>query len=164
MFDELIDANRVYADNFPLQDVAPIAAKHFCLVTCMDSRIAPLASLGLVPGDAKILRNAGGRVTDDVLRSLVLATSFLSVTHVAVMQHTDCALANRTEADVVSHLPASQANNASDWQFLAMPDPDACLRSDVERIRTCAVLPDGVLVEGWRYDVRNGRITQVVVN
>ena len=74
MFDELLAANTSYADEFLLEGIAPVAARGFALVTCMDSRIEPLTMLGLHPGDAKILRNAGARVTPDVLRSLVLAT------------------------------------------------------------------------------------------
>ena len=90
MFDELLAANRRYASGFRLQGIPGAAAKGFGLVTCMDSRIEPLVMLGLSQGDAKILRNAGGRVTSDVLRSLVLATTFLGVEYVAVMHHTDC--------------------------------------------------------------------------
>src|SRR5665811_158219 len=92
MFDDLLAANRRYSTAFALQDIAGIAAKGFGLVTCIDSRIEPLTMLGLQPGDAKILRNAGGRVTSDVLRSLVLATTFLGVDRVCVIQHTDCRL------------------------------------------------------------------------
>ena len=99
MMDDLLEANRAYASGFSLAGIAPRAEKGFALVTCMDSRIEPLTMLGLAPGDAKILRNAGGRVTTDVLRSLILATSFLGVDRIAVMQHTDCALAHRSDAD-----------------------------------------------------------------
>lgn len=92
MFEELLAANHRYASGFSLQGIPGAAGKGFGLVTCMDSRIEPLVMLGLSPGDAKILRNAGGRVTSDVLRSLVLATTFLGVEFVAVMHHTDCAV------------------------------------------------------------------------
>src|SRR5580704_10612547 len=105
MFDDLLRENQRYAAHFGLAGVPARAAKAFALVTCMDSRIEPLAMLGLRPGDAKILRNAGGRVSTDVLRSLILATSFLGVHRIAVMQHTDCALADRSDADVRSELP-----------------------------------------------------------
>ncbi len=119
-----------------------MAARGFALVTCMDSRIEPLTMLGLHPGDAKILRNAGGRVTPDVLRSLVLATRFLGVTEVAVMQHTNCALADQTDDDVRTRLGAEGTHGVEEWEFLAMPDPDGALRTDVAVLRNCPQLPD----------------------
>ena len=105
-----------------------MAARGFALVTCMDSRIEPLTMLGLHPGDAKILRNAGARVTPDVIRSLVLATQFLEVREIAVMQHTNCALAHESDAAVRSRLgDAGTSIGVDDWEFLAMPDPDDAL-------------------------------------
>lgn len=162
MFDDLLAANRQYARTFVLQDIPGRAAKGFGLVTCMDSRIEPLTMLGLHPGDAKILRNAGGRVTPDVLRSLVLATTYLGVTHVAVMHHTDCALARGGEAELRSGLSEKQAIHSEGWDFLTMDDPDEALAEDVDAVRTCAVLPDGVRIEGWRYDVQSGLVDRVV--
>ena len=135
----------------------------FALVTCMDSRIEPLAMLGLGPGDAKILRNAGGRVTGDVLRSLVLAATFLGVREIAVMQHTDCALGDQTDDEVRAGLGAEGTEGVPDgWEALAMPEPDQALRADVGVVRSCTLLPGGVRVEGWRYDVGSGRIRRVV--
>jgi carbonic anhydrase len=169
MFDDLLDANRRYASGFGLAGIAARAAKGFGLVTCMDSRIEPLAMLGLGPGDAKILRNAGGRVTPDVLRSLVLATRFLEVREIAVMQHTRCALAHRSEGDIRTDLATQGAELAipggevgEPWDFLAMPEPDSALRADVEAVRACDLLAPGVRVEGWRYDVDTGEITRLI--
>ncbi|HXA30829.1 MAG TPA: carbonic anhydrase [Acidimicrobiales bacterium] len=162
MFNDLLAANRQYARTFSLQDIPGRAAKGFGLVTCIDSRIEPLTMLGLHPGDAKILRNAGGRVTPDVLRSLVLATTFLGVTHVAVMHHTDCALARGGEAELRSGLSETQAANSKGWDFLTMDDPDEALAEDVDAVRTCAVLPDGVRIEGWRYDVQSGVVDRII--
>jgi carbonic anhydrase len=162
MMDDLLEANRAYASGFSLAGIPPRAEKGFALVTCMDSRIEPLAMLGLSPGDAKILRNAGGRITTDVLRSLILATSFLGVHRIAVMQHTDCALANRSDADVRSELPPAVREDAGAWEFLAMPDPDAALRYDVGLVRACPLLPAEVRVEGWRYRVETGVVERVL--
>ncbi|MCL4446131.1 MAG: carbonic anhydrase [Actinobacteria bacterium] len=162
MFSDLLDANRAYAKSFSLQGVPPSAAKGFALVTCMDSRIEPLTMLGLAPGDAKIMRNAGGRVTNDVLRSLVLATTFLGVTEIAVMQHTKCALANRNDDEIKKDLSEDQIGLCASWEFLAMPDPADALRADVEAIRKCAALPTGVAVEGWRYDVDTGVVERLI--
>jgi len=162
MFDDLLEANSRYTLNFSLGGLPASAAKGFALVTCMDSRIEPLTMLGLQPGDAKILRNAGGRVTRDVLRSLVLATSFLGVTEIAVMQHTRCAIAGRTDESIRTELPPELAERAKGWELLAMPDPDRALAQDVEAVRTCDLLPVGVRVEGWRYSVDDGLVTRVV--
>jgi len=162
MFDDMLEANSRYALSFSLGELQPRAAKGFALVTCMDSRIEPLTMLGLQPGDAKILRNAGGRVTRDVLRSLVLATSFLGVTEIAVMQHTRCAIAGRTDESIRADLPPERAERAKGWELLAMPDPDQALAQDVEAVRTCDLLPAGVRVEGWRYSVDDGLVTRVI--
>jgi carbonic anhydrase len=162
MFDDLLRANRRYVSEFALAGIPARAAKEFALVTCMDSRIEPLAMLGLVPGDAKILRNAGGRVTPDVLRSLVLGTNFLGVRRIAIMQHNDCALAHRTDGDVRSDLAADRARESETWEFLTMPDPDEALRVDVDAVRTCTLLADGVRVEGWRYRVETGEVVQLI--
>ncbi len=162
MMDDLLQDNRTYAATFSLAGISARADKGFALVTCMDSRIEPLTMLGLVPGDAKILRNAGGRVTEDVLRSLALATNLLGVDRIAVMQHTDCALANRDDPTVRSSLPEELREEAANWTFLAMPQPDAALGDDVERVRTCPLLPAGIHVEGWRYHVDTGVVEQVL--
>jgi len=162
MFDDLLTANSEYARTFDLRGIPPVAARGFALVTCMDSRIEPLTMLGLHPGDAKILRNAGGRVTPDVIRSLILATRFLDVGEIAVMQHTNCALADQSEAGVHERLNASGATGIDDVAFLAMPDPDGALVADVELLRGCAQLASGTRIEGWRYDVGTGRIDRIV--
>ena len=156
--DDLLAANRTYMSTFDLGDLTAPAAKGLALVTCMDSRIEPLRMLGLVPGDAKIVRNAGGRVTHDALRSLILATHLLGVHRIAVMHHTGCAMTQRTDEDIRSVLPAE----AAEWEFLTMADPDAALRDDVEQVRACSLIPAGTHVEGWRYHVESGLVEPVV--
>ena len=162
MFEDLLNANEQYARTFSLAGLEPAAAKHFALVTCIDSRIEPLAALGLRPGDAKILRNAGGRVTDDVLRSLVTAVALLGVRRIAVMHHTACALAGRSDAQIRSTIRAATGTDLGQMWLGAMPDPGAALAADVEAIRACQNIPSGVAVAGWRYDVQTGEVTQVV--
>ncbi|HSL65209.1 MAG TPA: carbonic anhydrase, partial [Gaiellaceae bacterium] len=92
-FADVLAANEAYARDFRLAALHGRAAKGLALLTCMDSRVEPLSMLGLLPGDAKIFRNAGARVTEDVLRTLVLATSLLGVDRVMVVAHTDCRMA-----------------------------------------------------------------------
>jgi len=162
MFEELLEANADYASSFTHAGIDGRAAKAFCLVTCMDTRIEPLGALGLSVGDAKILRNAGGRVTEDVLRSLVLATNFLGVRAVAVMHHTGCALANSDDSKIADALGERQRAATKGWSWLSMPDPDAALSTDVEAIRGCGGLAEGVSVEGWRLDVDTGAISRLI--
>ena len=162
VFDDLLAANRRYASGFAYRGVPPRAAAGFGLITCMDTRIEPLAAFGLVVGDAKIVRNAGGRVTSDALRSMVLASSFLGVTAIAVMHHTGCALAGTTDEELLASLPEGQRRHLSGASLLAMPDPDAALAEDVRRLRACAAMPEGVQFEGWRYDVDTGEVARLI--
>src|SRR3954451_21824202 len=99
-FDDVLEANEAYVAGFQLAGLQARAARGLAVLTCMDSRIEPLAMLGLGPGDAKILRNAGARVTDDVLRTLVLASYLLGVDRVMVIAHTDCRMTAGAEEDV----------------------------------------------------------------
>lgn len=162
MFDEFLAANADYASRFAHAGMTPQATKGLCVVTCMDTRIDPLAILGLAVGDSKILRNAGGRVTPDVLRSLVLATNFLGVRAVAVMHHAGCALAGSGDEKFTDALSPDQRAATAGWAWLSMPDPDAALAEDVSAVKACAGLAAGVTVEGWRYDVETGLVSRVI--
>lgn len=161
MFDDLLEANERYAQTFAYGELEAPAAKRFALVTCIDSRLEPLPMLGLVPGDAKIVRNAGGRVNDEVLRSLILATNLLDVERVAVMQHTRCAAASKSQEEFAAAISEATGRDVDGWDFQAIDDPDEVLRADVEKVRACPLVPDDVVVVGWRYDVRTGRIAEV---
>src|SRR3954447_7273627 len=99
-FIDVLAANAEYVRTFPNAGLPAVAARGLAVVTCMDSRIEPLAALGLGPGDAKILRNAGARVTGDVLRTLVLAVALLEVERILVMPHTRCRMAGQEETEV----------------------------------------------------------------
>jgi carbonic anhydrase len=127
----------------------------------MDSRIEPLRMLGLRPGDAKILRNAGARVTDDVLRTLVLATFLLGVDRVMVVAHTDCRMAGGTEEDVHAAVEEAGGPDTRSLAFLVTADQEETLRDDVQRIRSSPYLSDRVEVGGFLYDVDSGRLTQI---
>jgi carbonic anhydrase len=161
MFDDVLAANANYTERFTLAELAPRAARGLAVVTCIDSRIEPLQMLGLQPGDAKILRNAGGRVTPDVLRSLILATSLLSVRRVAVIHHTECALIS-TGTHLEAAVSQAIGRPVDGWDFLPIGDPDIDLAGDVDLIRSCASLATDVAVGGFRYDIRTGRLHEVV--
>ena len=120
-FSDLESANREFVASFVPEGQSGRAAKGLAIVTCMDSRIAPLAIVGMKPGDAKILRNAGARVTDDVLRTLVLATHLLGVNRVLVMPHTDCRMATGTEPEIHKAIFDAQALTLEVWRFERLP-------------------------------------------
>lgn len=162
MYDDLLAANADYASRFPYAALQGRPVKPFCLLTCMDTRIDPMEILGLSVGDAKILRNAGGRVTPDVLRSMVLAATFLGVTGFAVMHHTKCALAGSEDASVTNAMSDQQRAATKGWSWLSMPDPDVALSEDVDAVRSCRGLPPGSSVEGWRYDVETGLVARLI--
>ncbi|MDX3106993.1 beta-class carbonic anhydrase [Nonomuraea angiospora] len=157
-FDDLYDANTRFAEKFGDSGLTGRAGRGLAVVTCMDSRIDPLGLLGLKPGDAKILRNAGARVTDDVLRTLVLAVYLLGVERVLVMPHTDCGMSKVTDPDVHA-LTQERGVDTRSLEFHTVPDQSEALRHDLTRIRTSPFLPEGMPIAGAIYDVRTGRLT-----
>ncbi len=160
-FDDVLAANDAYADSFALQGLPGRARKGLAVVTCMDSRIEPLAMLGLRPGDAKILRNAGARVTEDVLRTLVLAAHLLGVDRVMVVPHTECKMASATDDEVYALIQEISGTDARSLDFGLVEDQLETLRDDVQRIRSWPFLPHAFEVAGFRYDVDTGRLEHV---
>ena len=161
-FEDLLGSNARYADDFPLSGFDGVAHAGIAVVTCMDSRIDPLGLLGLQPGDAKILRNAGGRITDQTLSALVLAVHLLGVDRVLVIPHTRCAMATASEAELREQVGGASGQDASAETFGAVADQEATLRADVARVRAHPLVPDSVAVGGFRYDVDTGRLEQLV--
>jgi carbonic anhydrase len=159
-FDDLMAANKEFSATFTHSALTGKAARGLAVVTCMDSRIDPLGVFGLKPGDAKILRNAGARVTDDVLRTLVLAVYLLGVNRVLVMPHTDCGMAKSTDDDVHA-LAAQHGVDTRSLDFHTVPDQDAALRHDLTRIRTSPFLPPDLAIGGAIYDVHTGKLMPV---
>lgn len=158
VFGDILAGNEAYAADFPGTGLSGRARMGLALVTCMDSRIEPLQLLGMEQGDVKILRNAGARVTDDVLRTLVLATYLLDVNRVLVMPHTHCKMASATEEQI--HQQIFDESGVDTWsvEFRTVPDQEEALAYDVRRIRSYPFLPEGLVVAGAIYDVHTGRI------
>jgi carbonic anhydrase len=161
MFDDLLEANARFRAAFHDTGLKGTAAKGLAVLTCIDSRIDPLAMLGLRAGDAKIIRNAGARVTVDALRSLVLAVNLLGVTRVCVVQHTDCAMVGKTDDDIRARIAAERGADAQGWEFLATTDRDAALDEDLARISSCPLLPPDLQVGAFVFDVRTGALDRV---
>jgi carbonic anhydrase len=159
-FDDLLAANRDFADSFTLSGFDGIAHAGVAIVTCMDSRLDPLNMVGLKPGDAKIFRNPGGRVTPQALEALVLATHLLNVERVLVVPHTRCAMSASTEQELRAKI-AESAGVDADWQFFSVvEDQLAALEEDVQRVRTHPLIPHTVAVGGFLYDVDTGLLDQ----
>jgi carbonic anhydrase len=159
-FTDVLAANDAYAERFTQGGLAATAARGLAVLTCMDSRIEPLAMLGLRPGDAKILRNAGARVTEDVLRTLVLASYLLGVDRLMVIAHTDCRMAAGSEDEVHAAVREAGGPDTTHLSFLVTDDQEASVRSDVELVRASPLLTR-LRVGGFRYDVHTGRLTQL---
>jgi carbonic anhydrase len=153
-FEHLLAANRGYAA--ARADVAnPRPRQRLAVLTCMDARIDVFAVLGLHLGDAHVIRNAGGRVTEDVLRSLALSTHVLGVDTAVVMHHTKCGLAGATDQEL-------RAMTEADLSFLPIADHVAALREDVEQLADTPFLSPLKEIGGFLYDVESGEIDDVV--
>ena len=159
-FDDLLEANRRFAEDFSLSGYDGVARAGVAIVTCMDSRIDPLRLVGLEPGDAKIVRNPGGRVDEAALEALVLAVNLLGVDRVLVVAHTRCAVATHTEAQLRERVAASAGLDATWQRFRVVEDQVAVVQEDVRRVRSHPLVPDSVAVGGFRYDVDTGLLTR----
>ena len=161
-FDDLLAANRTFADSFDFGGFDGIAKAGIGLVTCMDSRIDPLGMLGLKPGDAKIIRNPGGRVDDLTLDALVISVHMLNVDRIVIAPHTRCAVASNPEVVLREKLDASTGQDTS-WLTLPVTEgQEAALAHDVQRIKAHPLIPDSVKVGGFIYDVDSGLLTQKI--
>jgi carbonic anhydrase len=157
-FADVLRANEEYAQHFADQGLSGRASKGLALVTCMDSRIDPLAMLGMHPGEMKILRNAGARVTYDVLRTLVLAVHLLGVNRILVVPHTNCKMASGDDAMVHDALSEATGLDTRWMDIGTTPDQLGALREGLTRIRTMPYIPPSVTVAGAIYDVFSGRL------
>jgi carbonic anhydrase len=126
----------------------------------MDSRIVPLAMLGLGHGDAKIFRNPGGRITDPALEALVLGVHLLGVERILVVPHTRCAMASSSEEELHQRVSASAGVDVSWQRFHVVTDQLAALAEDVHRVRSHPLIPARVKVGGFLYDVDTGLLTR----
>ena len=160
-FADVLNANSQFVASFKDEHLTGTARKGLAIITCMDSRINPLAVVGMSAGDAKILRNAGARVTDDMLRTLVLATYLLSVDRVLVMPHTDCRMASGDEESIHRSIENRHGVDTRGVEFKMVTDQRAALAADVASIRKYSILPKTLKVAGAIYDVKTGRLEPV---
>jgi carbonic anhydrase len=156
-YDEIVSANDRYAAQFTNGDLPMPPGRRFAVVTCMDARLDPAKFLGLKEGDAHVIRNAGGLVTDDALRSLVISHHLLGTQEAFVIGHEDCGMLTFTNDDLHRRLgPESEG-----VEFLPFDDLDDSVRRSIKRIRESPLLPDSYAANGFVYDVRSGRLREV---
>ena len=155
-FADILEANKEYARHFSDSGLTGVARRGLAVVTCMDSRIDPLALLGMKAGDVKILRNAGARVTEDVLRTLVLANHLLGVNRVLVMPHTNCRMASGEEEQVHEAIFAASGIDSRGIEIRTVTDQLGALKADVTRVRAYPLLSKTIVVGGAIFDVHSG--------
>ena len=159
--DRMLAANAEWAERFPgSRDVRP--ARRVAVVACMDSRMPLFPMLGLEVGDAHVIRNAGGRVSEDAIRSLAISERLLGTTEVAVIHHTDCGMMTFQNEDLTAKIKEDLGVDASGRDFLPFSDLEQSVRDDVQRIRDSELIPDDIPVTGAIYDVRTGELQEVV--
>jgi carbonic anhydrase len=178
--EEVLAANRIYRENFGAKGVLGMPpARRFAILTCMDARLDPAKFAGLAEGDAHVIRNAGGRASDDAIRSLVISYKLLGTREWFVIHHTDCGMESFTDETIRGLLsqsleqavidsegwhdrgrgPGSDAGEFIDW--LTIRDASASVVTDVRRIRNHPLVPPTIPIYGYLYDVKNGALVQV---
>jgi carbonic anhydrase len=155
--DEVKAANVRYAQEFAKGDLPMPPGRRFAVVTCMDARLDPARFLGLEEGDAHVIRNAGGIVTEDALRSLVISHHLLGTQEALVIGHTDCGMLTFTDGELRERL----GSDAASVDFHAFPDLEERVRQSVAAIRDSRLLPESFGARGYVYDVRSGRLEDV---
>ena len=155
--DELLGANDRYAGAFDKGELGAPPARRFAVVTCMDARLDPARFLGLEEGDAHVIRNAGGLVTDDALRSLVISHHELGTQELFVIGHEGCGMIGLSN----EHMREKLGTAAADVDFLGFADLDEAVRGSVRKVQESPFLPTSFGATGFVYDVRSGRLRQV---
>lgn len=161
-FQNFMKANKAYVDlhgdyHLPLRPKTKVA-----IVTCMDSRLHVAQALGLALGDAHILRNAGGRVTEDMIRSLVISQQQLGTREIVVLHHTDCGAQTFTNEDFAVQLKRDLGGDVAGQDFLPFTDIEESVREDIALLKQSPLIPDDVEISGAVYDVDTGRMTEVI--
>ncbi|MCR6479206.1 carbonic anhydrase [Variovorax sp. ZS18.2.2] len=180
VLDEVLEANQKYAAEFGEKSkLALPPARHFAVLTCMDARLDPARYAGLAEGDAHVIRNAGGRASDDAIRSLVISYKLLGTKEFFVVHHSDCGMELFTD-DIISGLLEKSLEtatvDASGWHDVGQGPGSSAGRylkwhtftnnarsvlEDVERIRNHPLVPKTIPIYGYIYDVRSGRLVEV---
>jgi carbonic anhydrase len=156
--EELLKRNDYALTNYEGRNLTALPAQKIAILTCMDTRIDPLSLFGFKVGEVVVIRNAGGRVTEDVIRSIILAVNLLEVNHVIVMHHLGCALYNKSDSHVRKEM-LDLVVIPEDYRFFAIENPEEALKADIETILACKYLVKIPQVTGLIFDPSTGKIT-----
>ncbi len=158
--DELLARNARYAEQFTQGDAPGAPAKAVAVVTCMDARLETGRLLGLEEGEAHVIRNAGGVVSDDVLRSLVISQRLLGTREIVLIHHTDCGMAKFSDEELKAQIEAETGMRPA-FAFETFADETEDVRQSMRRIRHCPFIPFKDAVRGFVYDVKTGKLNEV---
>ncbi|MFN8473289.1 MAG: carbonic anhydrase [Anaerolineae bacterium] len=161
-FDQFLAANQPYADTFEHGDLPMPPARQVAVLTCMDARLHPEKFLGLDVGDAHMIRNAGGRASDDAIRSLAISQRLLGTSEIVVIHHTDCGMLTFKNEDLAAKIHEDLGVDASDHDFLPFSDLEQSVRDDVQILRQSPLIPNDIPIHGAIYDVRTGELSEIV--
>jgi carbonic anhydrase len=158
--DELLKNNEAYAESFDKADLPIPPGKKLAIVACMDARLNPYAALGLTEGDAHIIRNAGGVVTDDEIRSLAISQRLLGTEEIVLIHHTDCGMLTFTDDEFRQSIQADTGIKP-EWAAEAFSDLEDDVRQSIARVKASPFIPKKDAVRGFVYEVETGRIREV---
>ena len=158
---ELLAANEQYVADFTKGNLPMPPARRVAVLTCMDARLDPAKFLGLGEGDAHVIRNAGGRASEDAIRSLIISYKLLGTHEFLVIHHTDCGMLTFTNGQLQEQLRRDLGANASAVDFLPFTDLEESVRHDVKTVRSSPFFPKDIAVSGFVYDCRSGRLREV---
>lgn len=159
--ERMLEANAAYVEGFSEGNKPMPPARSVAAVVCMDARIHPSEMLGLELGDAHVIRNAGGRVSDDAIRSLIISSTLLGTTEFLVVHHTDCGMVTFSNDDLRGILAERRGSDAGDIDFLPFSDLEQSVRDDVATIRASEHIDQSIPVRGFIYDVDTGALSEV---
>ena len=160
VIDELLENNARYADTFDKADVPLPPGRHLAIVACMDARLDPHRMLGLEEGDAHVIRNAGGVVSDDAIRSIMISQRLLGTREVMLIHHTDCGMLTFRDDDVKDSIEADTGLRPS-FALEAFRDLDQNIRQSIARIKASPFVPNKDQIRGFVYDCATGRLKEV---
>ncbi len=164
VIDEILEANEVYSHTHELRRLTPRPERKLAILTCMDTRLS-IRTLGLNTGDAHIIRNAGGIVTDDSLRSLVISHHLLYTEAIMVINHPDCGLMQTTEKDLRTRIQNRTGTAAvAPAIFYAFQNIDENVREQLQKLHTHPWIPKEITIRGFVYDVTTGRLREVIAH
>jgi carbonic anhydrase len=159
--DQLLRNNERYAEGFEKGELDAPPAKHLAVVACMDARVNPYGMLGLAEGDAHVIRNAGGVVTEEVIRSLAISQHKLGTREVVLIQHTQCGLEGLDRDAFAEHLDRETGGAPRDWTIGAFEDVEENVRRSIAQVEQSPFIPHKDSIRGFVYEVETGRLREV---